>query len=313
MTDGPLRDPGDSAARPGPWHVFGAGALGTVIAHRLAAAGVPCTLLSHRRSGTQDLVEGSRRHAVAVTHVDEVRAGGIGRLLLTTKAGQLEAAVQRALPLLAPQAIALTTANGLGFREHFARGGQMLRLHRAVSTAAAYRDRTGAVILAASGTTRVGGATEAPAWFHDSLARLPGWQWDADIDTAIAVKFALNCVINPLTAVRRCRNGALVEEADAAAALVALCEETQTALRALGMWAADDALLPRVQRVCRDTARNRSSMLQDVLAGRKTEIDYLTGELLRRAHRLGMELPRSAALYDAIRDLHPRARPAERG
>lgn len=312
MTTASPHGPGDTAARPGRWHVFGAGALGTVIAHGLIAAGVPCTLLSHRRSGTQELVGESCRHAIPVTHIDELGAGAIGRLLLTTKAGQLEAAMQRALPLLAPRAIALTTANGLGFPERFEHGRQALRLHRAVSTAAAYRDQTGAVILAASGTTRVGGATVAPAWFHDSLARLPGWQWDADIDAAIAVKFALNCVINPLTAVRRCRNGALVEETDAADALAALCEETQTALRALGMWPADEALLPHVQRVCHDTARNRSSMLQDVLAGSPTEIDYLTGELLRRARRLGMELPRSAALQDTIRALHPAPRPPER-
>lgn len=291
--------------RPGHWHVFGAGALGTVIAHRLTAAGVPCTLLSHRRGGTQELVEGSRRHAIPVTHVDELGGGAIGRLLLTTKAGQIEAAMERALPLLAPRAVALTLANGLGFPEHFARGRQTLRLHRAVSTAAAYRDQTGAVILAAPGTTRVGGAAVAPPWFRDSLARLPDWLWDADIDAAIAVKFALNCVINPLTALRRCRNGELLEDGDAATELAALCEETQAALRALGMWARDEALLPHAQRVCRDTARNRSSMLQDVLAGRTTEIDYLTGELLRRARSLGMELPRNAALYGAIRDLHP--------
>jgi len=297
--------PRDAASPIGRWYVFGAGAIGTVVAHRLQAAGIPCTLLSHRSSGAQELVAGTGRHSIPVTHIDELGAPCIERLLLTTKAGQIEGAMHRALPFLMPQAVMLTMANGLGFPARFAHGARQLALHRAVSTAAAYRDAAGAIILAAVGTTRVGGSAAEPTWFRDSLARLPDWQWDADIDATIAMKFALNCVINPLTATRRCRNGELLADDDAAAELVALCEETQAALRAMGMWPADKALLPHVRRVCRDTARNRSSMLQDVLAGRTTEVDFLTGELLRRAGALGLNLPLSEALYDAINELQP--------
>lgn len=294
-----------TSERAAPWHVLGAGALGTVIAHRLAEAGIRCTLLSHRGAGRRELRIGASCHSVAVGAVDEVDAASIERLLLTTKAGQIEAAMQLALPHLAPDGVVLTTANGLGFPERFAHGPQTLRLHRAVSTAAAYRDEAGTVTLAAIGTTRVGGDIAPAPWFSDSLARLADWHWDADIAAAINEKFALNCVINPLTATRRCRNGELVSDARAAADLAALCSETQPALTALGMWSGDEALLTRARQVCRDTARNRSSMLQDVLAGRETEIAYLTGELVRRARCRGMELPRSADLCDTIQALHP--------
>jgi 2-dehydropantoate 2-reductase len=57
------------------------------------------------------------------------------------------------------------------------------------------------------------------------------------------------------------------------------------------------------------TADNRSSMLQDVLAGRPTEIDYITGHLLRVAQRHGIAVPQNEAIYRSIVNLqeHPQA------
>ena len=53
--------------------------------------------------------------------------------------------------------------------------------------------------------------------------------------------------------------------------------------------------------VARTTARNRSSMLQDLLAGRRTENDQLTGALLRLARKHRLAVPTHAALHRLIR------------
>jgi 2-dehydropantoate 2-reductase len=154
----------------------------------------------------------------------------------------------------------------------------------------------------AHGATRIGisGSARPDPWFEDTLARLPAWQWDPDIDVAVAHKFAINCVINPLTAMKRCRNGELLQDGKAGAALAALCEEAEPALRALGLWHGDTNLKSAAVNVCRQTAGNRSSMLQDVLAGRETELAYLTGELLRRAAKAGLALPENERLQAAL-------------
>ncbi len=55
------------------------------------------------------------------------------------------------------------------------------------------------------------------------------------------------------------------------------------------------------EQVIESTAENISSMLQDVRALRHTEIDYITGYLLRRARAHGIAVPENARLYDLIK------------
>lgn len=282
------------------WHLLGAGSIGTALAYRLVQAGVDCTLLSHRGKESRRLrVDGHCEELVA-RPLAGVRGGSIRRLLLTTKAGRIADALRAAEGRLAADAIILTTANGLGFSTAWRTRHGVLPVYRAVSTAAAYRDEQGQVVLAAIGETQCGpdsGTMAEPSWFTDSLARLRDWQWRSDMARPIYRKFAVNCVINPLTALRRCRNGDLLATPEARGELAALCAEVEGALIALDLWAPRDSLLEIVTAVCTSTAGNRSSMLQDVLAGRPTEIEYLSGELLRRARGRGLLLPLTAVLH----------------
>ncbi|GFR41390.1 hypothetical protein Agub_g2073, partial [Astrephomene gubernaculifera] len=64
---------------------------------------------------------------------------------------------------------------------------------------------------------------------------------------------------------------------------------------------AEAALYEWVLGVARATARNRSSMLQDVAAGRRTEVDYLSGWVLRVAAARGVAAPVNGALYGMVR------------
>ncbi|MEE4277053.1 MAG: 2-dehydropantoate 2-reductase [Halieaceae bacterium] len=290
------------------WFILGAGCLGTVLSHRLRSAGVPCTLLSHRSSGRQRLLADGREYEVPFACLKDLAPQRIHRLILTTKAAQIESAVRGALASLSEDCLLLTTANGLGFPRTFPAASGAHFLERAVSTAAAFRDEENRVVLAAVGETRVGarGSSDtAPAWFNDSLARLSDWQWTQTIDAAVNGKFAINCVINPLTARYRCRNGELLDGGEREHDLHGLAREVEEALTVLELWRPGPSLRDRVEHVCRLTAANRSSMLQDILTGRPTEIDYLCGELLRRAAGR-VELPMTSSLYA---QLHPGSAP----
>lgn len=287
------------------WFILGAGAMGTTVCHRLQTAGTSSQLLHHQHVSQERILRASGvKYRLPVLALEQQKPRSIDRLMVTTKAGQLSEALRIAMPFLTETAIVLTLANGMGFERLLAAQSTRLKLFRAVSTAAAYRDAQGEVIPVAVGTTRVGDLranTKEPHWFSDSLAHLECWSWKSPIAAAVAEKFAVNCAINPLTATLRCRNGELLRDDKAGPALAALCAETEPALRQLGLWDRPQSLAQVATEICIATHNNRSSMLQDVLAGRRTEIEFLNGELLRLAAELPMDLPRNSELLNRLR------------
>lgn len=285
------------------WHVLGAGAMGTLITSTLKGHGIECQLLTHHP-------EPEQRHWVGYQGTRELtalplggqRTGTIKRLILATKAYAIVDALTGALPYLAPEPIVVSCANGLGFErkcEALLRGGT---LYRAIATDAALRIDSESVQHTGSGQTLIGGRTNTPPkWFTSSLTLVPNWSWCADIDAAAQRKFAINCVINPLTAYHKCLNGELVKNEVLAQELAALSLETQNAMAALDLWPTGTALLEDVTRVCQSTAANQSSMLQDFRAGRRTEIDFLNGHLTALARAAQVAVPHSEALVSALR------------
>jgi len=138
--------------------------------------------------------------------------------------------------------------------------------------------------------------------------RVAGAFRDADIETNASEamprrlweKVAVNAGINPVTALARVPNGALAAPPARDIARRAAKETARTA-RAEGVDLSDDAVLTALERVVETTAENRSSMLQDVAAGRRTEIDAVSGAVVGRAENRGIEVPTNELLAGLIR------------
>jgi 2-dehydropantoate 2-reductase len=99
-----------------------------------------------------------------------------------------------------------------------------------------------------------------------------------DIEAVLWEKLLVNVGINPLTALLRVKNGDLPNLAPAWTMAVAAAAEALAVARAEGVNLAVDPEV-RLQQVCVATAANRSSMLQDALAGRRTEIEALNAQV----------------------------------
>jgi 2-dehydropantoate 2-reductase len=88
----------------------------------------------------------------------------------------------------------------------------------------------------------------------------------------------------------RVPNGALLQLPEAWEVAVAAGREAQVVAQAAGLTLRGDPAA-RLRQVCADTAANRSSMLQDILAGRPTEIEALNAQVTTRGRALGLPTP----------------------
>ncbi|KAL5358202.1 ketopantoate reductase PanE/ApbA C terminal-domain-containing protein [Aspergillus floccosus] len=111
-------------------------------------------------------------------------------------------------------------------------------------------------------------------------------------------KLALNSVINPLTAIMDCKNGELLYNYSFTRIMRLLLMEISGVICALpelqGIPGIESRFSPErlrslVTRLADKTAKNTSSMLQDVRARRTTEIEYMNGYIVRRGEELGVK------------------------
>ena len=59
----------------------------------------------------------------------------------------------------------------------------------------------------------------------------------------------------------------------------------------------------KVESVCKATAKNVSSMLQDVLNKKKTEIDFINGAIVRQGKNLNISTPVNEVLTDLVKTI----------
>ncbi len=124
-----------------------------------------------------------------------------------------------------------------------------------------------------------------------------------DIKSVLWSKLIINAGINALSAVTGLTNGRLVEIEPAHKILrLAATEAVRVAKRKRIKLLYDDPLA-KVEAVCEATSANVSSMLQDVLAKNRTEIDFINGAIVRQGQELGIPVPVNSMLVDLVKTI----------
>jgi 2-dehydropantoate 2-reductase len=235
--------------------------------------------------------------------------GPCGLVIMAVKAHQTAAAAQALVLLLAPGGLALSLQNGLGNLEGMARVVGPERLVAGITYLGVTRQAEGQILYAGQGEVIIGAPPGSTASVPEieklvALFQRAGFKCrsTADIQTLLWDKLMINAGINPLTALLRVTNGALPDLPEAWALAVAAAAEVQAVARAQGLSVPGDPE-ERLGQVCRATAKNRSSMLQDILAVRPTEIESLNAQVAVRGAALGIPTPINALLTRLIRSL----------
>lgn len=244
-------------------------------------------------------------HPTCITEPSQVH-GPFKAILLTSKAHATARLAQDVAPLLANDGVMLSLQNGFGNGTKAARAVGASRVAVATTSQGVDLLRPGHLLHAGKGATHVGplDATGAPA-AQRAFALLASAglepEWHDDMRAPVWRKALLNHAVNPLAALAGARNGEMLDEPHWSAACRLLAEGYALS-RAAGV-----ALPGDLEKGMRDTLertpRNRCSMLQDVEARRPTEVEQLSGHLVRLGRRLGYPMPESDAVYRRLKAL----------
>lgn len=295
--------------------ILGAGAMGSLFGGLLAEADQHITLLD---------INDAHLHAIAahglrletdrgdrhVRNLQALRPGDAtdvpGLLMVFTKAMHTRTALASVRHLIGASTHVLTLQNGLGNVEALASVVPQERIFVGVTTWPADLAGPGHVRSHGAGVIRLMTADGTPrpmlARVVDTLSAAGlNCQSDANVWGAVWEKVAFNAALNPLCTVLNQPVDALGAVEDGPMLALTIVDEVLAVARASGITVDAAKVNDNVRHAIVAHRGHKPSMLQDVLAGRQTEIESINGAVVATARRHGVPVPHTETLMQLVR------------
>ncbi|MFX0149155.1 MAG: ketopantoate reductase family protein [Candidatus Hodarchaeota archaeon] len=296
--------------------IFGAGSIGSLFAGRIAHSGFNISVIGRnphvteiRRKGLR--IIGNQHEIISHFPADTDFQPEIIKpkaVFVTTKAYDNSIVAQTMAGKLAEKTPILILQNGMGNEEDFQRIFPKNPIYRAITTEAAELIHPGVVKHVSFGKTSfdvINGQENGYGLKFRNIMRKSGFnaKETQNIQLTMWQKLLTNAAICPLAALLHVTNGQILQKDSIQQIFDAILEEGIAV--ATQNLPDEDFSMTRdyVLNVIEKTKDNRCSMLQDIERGRRTEIDYLNGFIVRESHRLGLKAPVNAAIADLIRHI----------
>ena len=301
--------------------VVGPGALGCLFATKLfsaAAAHDSVMLIDHRperarRLNRQGIIfepeNGTEIFSVPVFH-DPQTLSEIDILISCVKSYDLQESLDFVQPLLTPTTLLVFLQNGISHLQYSEPAEFGAIPVFGSSSEGATRLGAGHIRHAGTGHTFLGFPEKQGNQATEQLRNLLAFLQKSglacsladDIHARLWAKLFINVGINGLTALENCSNGQLLESERTLSKLKILVREAKAVACAQGIAIREDPTQATIA-VCKSTASNISSMLQDVRNRRPTEIDAINGAVSRIARQYGIPTPENDELIAQIKQL----------
>jgi 2-dehydropantoate 2-reductase len=232
-------------------------------------------------------------------------------LFLTTKAYDIETSMLQYKKLIEISSYLVILQNGIGNEEVATQYCSRTKIIRVVTTNGAFLDRPGHIIHTGEGITKIGFPFHEALQAEEDLVLLRDILNLSGLETIIVKdvikesweKVFINVGINAIGTLTRLPNGKLLENES----LRYIMEESIK--EAIRVAEKKEIELPKrdyisiTYDVANKTAENRNSMLQDILNGHPTEIDFINGRILKYAEEIGIRVPFNKFLTYLIKGL----------
>jgi 2-dehydropantoate 2-reductase len=240
--------------------------------------------------------------------VDPAEIGLADLAIVCVKSYDTKEAITRARPAIGNNTKVITLQNGIGNIEIISEVVGQEKVIGGVTNLGATLLGVGKVKYAGRGETVIGRIDAKIPVEMRSIRQLFNkanleTRISRDIKALLWSKLIINVGINALTAITHLHNGKLIEfEGTRRVLREAVTEAIRVAKRKRIKLIYDDPLA-KVEAVCEATAGNVSSMLQDVLRKKRTEIDFINGVIVRQGQELGIPVPVNSLLVDLVKTI----------
>jgi len=229
-------------------------------------------------------------------------------IIICVKSFHTKPTIEQIKPLLNEETKILTLQNGIGNVEIISELAGEERVIAGVTNEGATLMDIGKIRHAGRGETIIGaidGKTPVQMRAIREIFNQAGFEckMSRDIKSLLWSKLIINVGINALSAITRLPNGKLIEyEGTRRILRDAVTEATRIAKRKRIKLIFDDPLA-KVEAVCEGTPGNLSSMLQDILRKKRTEVDFINGVIVRLGQELGIDVPTNKFLLDLVKTI----------
>ena len=305
--------------------ILGTGALGGVIAGCLADTEAELVCVSRGRTaeilqsgltiftpeGSVEMIPGDRYSVIDSESgpLNENMCNSCDVVIIAGKADSTSALSSIAEDIVADVGFVVSIQNGLGNAGIIASRVGWRRVVGGSTTHSAWRDGEGGVHWTGRGSFLIGSMDRSdPKPIESefvSLLQEAGLNpvWSSEINKEIWRKLMVNVAINPICAIAGIRNGGLLEIPELWAQSLEAMREAESVARASGVELEAIDIEDYLKKVVTSTAENRVSMLQDLMAGRRTEIDVICGAVISKGEECGIPTPRNEVLLALVKGI----------
>ncbi len=288
------------------WHILGAGSIGLLFGAHLRKAGHDVSFISQQicPEHCQVQLHGTKQESFTVqcSAPDSVQA--IDFLLICTKSFQARQALSAIEHALTNNTCMVLLQNGMANQQWLLENYPQQALFAAITTHGALRTAPWCVSHTGIGSTTIGALNKSSVDIKAHFTSHLNLELQADIYPALWQKLVMNCCINPLTVLHDCLNGELETIASAMQLIPLIIEECRQVAKAHGYEQALADSEQQLLQVMRQTAKNSSSMREDIRHGRLSEIDAINGYIVQQGKMLGIDTPVNQQLFTQIKGLH---------
>ena len=303
--------------------ILGSGAMGSFVGGRLAASGVPVTLLDVDDAHIAAITQGGLRMSTdageelarpAALRPDQLREPQ-DLVIVLTKQPHTRAALAALRPALRDDMWVMTLQNGLGNQELIEAFIPRERILLGVTTYPADLLGPGHVGSHGAGEIRLMTADGVHRPIADQVAAMlnqSGQTSIVDPNLAVAIwsKVAFNCAMNSICALTGCLVGQLGASPEGRQLALEVADEVVAVAGKAGVMIDGKKVRVTIEHAMDTHLTHKPSMLQDMLAKRPTEIASINGAVAAIAARLGQPAPRTTALYALVRLAEFKPQPA---